>query len=791
MNFAELLHSFFDESGAARLAQAADVDPAEVRRILDAGLPLQLNALTGQADTPAAAHLAEAVASLPHFETVGAVLNEPDGASNLRQAGELLGPALLGDGTGQLARQAAGLAGTSEDRAGRVLTLTLPLLLSLLGRAGLTAGNVSTLLRDLSGPLDPPATPPVVVPGLDAPSAETGGPGDALAAGATTAGLATLTGPALLDWLRAQLAGPVGERLGVAAGLGASGAGRATQAALPVLLAALVRRAGTDAGAQELLDRGAATRDLVDPDGAPVTRLLSDPAETARIEGQGRALLGSVFPNLDPVTGRLGSALGSSGASAGRLLALLGPFLLALLGARARAGGLGAADFRTLLGGLGGNLGGLLPAGLGGLRTLLDETPDVVPAVTPAAAAPVTPVVTPAAPPPVTPPVTPVRRGGFPWWIIPLLLLLGLGGCWLVNQNRAAPPAASSAQAASIVVTNPTSGADLPAEPFTMSGTGPASTALTIADQGQEVAQATVGADGNWTADLPAPTPGEHTYTVDGGGGRSELKVNVADASASTGANGDTSTSGDTNAASGSTDAGTAPTDSTGSAASGAATGNSASSSTGSAASGDAGSGAADPASPDASDASTAAAAGAFTISEPAADATLPAGTFTLRGNGTARQQVELFEDDTSLGKITVGPDGTWSFDVPSPAAGPHTYRVKAEDGTELASVGATVGEPAADASAASCTETYTLSMTNGQTVNEPFRFGGVGQGQGYSVTVKRGARTIGTKDIPLDATCGWSYQSRPGPGKITYEVRPLGDAAAAPLSTVNLTVAQ
>ena len=93
-------------------------------------------------------------------------------------------------------------------------------------------------------------------------------------------------------------------------------------------------------------------------------------------------------------------------------------------------------------------------------------------------------------------PVTAERRGGFPWWIIPLLLLLGLGGCWLVNQNRAAPPAATGEAAASIVVTNPTSGADLPAEPFTMSGTGPANTELTISDQGQEVGKATVGAVG-------------------------------------------------------------------------------------------------------------------------------------------------------------------------------------------------------------------------------------------------------------------------------------------------------
>ena len=58
-------------------------------------------------------------------------------------------------------------------------------------------------------------------------------------------------------------------------------------------------------------------------------------------------------------------------------------------------------------------------------------------------------------------------------------------------------------------------------------------------------------------------------------------------------------------------------------------------------------------------------------------------------------------------------------------------------------------------------------------------------------MTVKRGDRTIGVKDIPLDSTCGWSYQSKPGAGAVSYEVRPLGDASAAPLSSVSITVNQ
>ena len=93
--------------------------------------------------------------------------------------------------------------------------------------------------------------------------------------------------------------------------------------------------------------------------------------------------------------------------------------------------------------------------------------------------------------------------------------------------------------------------------------------------------------------------------------------------------------------------------------------------------------------------------------------------------------------------------------------------------------------------SAANCTDEYSLSISDGQTVTEPFRFGGQGQGQGYSVTVRRGERTIGTKNVPLDSTCGWSYQSKPGVGAVSYEVRPMGDASAASLSSVKITVNQ
>ena len=108
----------------------------------------------------------EAIASLPLFESVPAALNEPDGASNLQQAGELLLPALLGDQAGTLAGQVAGRAGIPQDSAARLTQMTLPLLLSLLGRFGVNAGNVGARLGEVRGGLAQPGAAHVEPTGL-------------------------------------------------------------------------------------------------------------------------------------------------------------------------------------------------------------------------------------------------------------------------------------------------------------------------------------------------------------------------------------------------------------------------------------------------------------------------------------------------------------------------------------------------------------------------------------------------------------------------------------------------
>ncbi|WP_158679821.1 DUF937 domain-containing protein [Deinococcus sp. NW-56] len=851
------LVSFFGPATPA-LGEIAGLSPADSGRVLEGGLPLLVQALADTDRTlEGRAAIDQAYAAIPNFPSVDAALSAPGGASELMQAGEVLSANVLRE---PLPSIAARLGSADSAGATRLLQLALPLLLSLLAGRGLRPG-------DLVG------------------TATVGSTGTApIAAGLTAAGL--------LETLRGHLGGSSGEALGRAAGFTSSTAGRAAAASLPVLLAAIARKGQDEAGAADLLNR---SRDL---EGLAAGSLPSDPAEVTRLEGQGRPLVTHLFGSADAVTGRLGSAVGGSGASAGKLLALLAPVVLGLLGREARVSGTNAAGLSRVMGDLPGLLPGLIPPGMSGLSALLN--PPTVVAATPQVRAAPAPRPAPAPATSTTTSTTTVtqtrRRGGFPWWLIPLLLVLGLGGCWLTQQNDREPttasaPAATQGDGESILVTNPTSDADLPAEPFVMSGTAAPGVTLTISDEGDEVATSTVDDAGNWEAQIPAPTPGEHTYTVEGSDGtQSQFKVNVVDGAAAAPGDGESilvtnptaganlpaepfemsgtaapgitltvSDQGQEVATATVDDAGNwqaqlpAPTlgehvytvegsDGTQSqfrvnvvkdaaattgAGTGAADGDSAAAespaqdeasettipatqpSGGTGASGAttapsrpaAGTPATQtPATPPAAaatgDATDTTAteptepAAAFAIAEPAADAELPAGGFTLSGTGEPGQSVQILEDGTSLGTVTVADDGTWSLDVPSPAEGAHTYAVQDEAGTELSSVTVTVAAADPTASAATCDESYSLSISDGQTVSEPFRFGGVGAGEGYLVTVRRGERVVGTKRVPLDSTCGWSYQSRPGPGELTYEVRPLENPNAEPLSTVNLTVA-
>jgi hypothetical protein len=133
------------------------------------------------------------------------------------------------------------------------------------------------------------------------------------------------------------------------------------------------------------------------------------------------------------------------------------------------------------------------------------------------------------------------------------------------------------------------------------------------------------------------------------------------------------------------------------------------------------------------------------------------------------------------LGLLAVGGLG-WFFTRPAP----------------VVEAPAAVEAPATDTMAsgtamAACTKTFTLSVKEGDTVAEGFRFGGEGADKGYQVTVTRldvQPRVIGTKLLPLDSACAYGYDSKPGKGKIQYDIRPLGaELSTTPIQTLTLTV--
>lgn len=170
-------------------------------------------------------------------------------------------------------------------------------------------------------------------------------------------------------------------------------------------------------------------------------------------------------------------------------------------------------------------------------------------------------------------------------------------------------------------------------------------------------------------------------------------------------------------------------------------------------------------------------------ITEPTANAEVSAGGFNISGTGHPNTTYTTFEDGINIGSFTSGPDGTWSVNVPSPASGPHTYTVLDAQGNRVARVPVTVGAAGTNTA---CTDALSISLPDNASVSAPFRFGGRGGGQGYTVTVWRGTEQIGTQDVKLTGDCTWSYASNPGgqegeKSTVRYEVRPSGQNTGSP----------
>lgn len=148
----------------------------------------------------------------------------------------------------------------------------------------------------------------------------------------------------------------------------------AIQAALPLLIGAMGRNSAQPDGAQAL--HGAISRDHANVDlGSLLGGLLGGSGAGQPGLGQGGAILGHIFGGREQraATG-LGKMAGLDSADAGKLLAMLAPILMGVLGQNAARGGLDP----NALGGLLGQESQRVSQGLGGglIGAVLDRDGD-------------------------------------------------------------------------------------------------------------------------------------------------------------------------------------------------------------------------------------------------------------------------------------------------------------------------------------------------------------------------------------------------------------------------------
>lgn len=81
----------------------------------------------------------------------------------------------------------------------------------------------------------------------------------------------------------------------------------------------------------------------------------------------------------------------------------------------------------------------------------------------------------------------------------------------------------------------------------------------------------------------------------------------------------------------------------------------------------------------------------------------LDAQDFLLEGRGTPGQELEIFQDGQSIGKVTVGEDGSWSWPIGNPKPGDYAFEVRPVGSSEGIKLAVNVGTNRADASNAKC----------------------------------------------------------------------------------------
>ena len=175
------------------------------------------------------------------------------------------------------------------------------------------------------------------------------------------------------------------------------------------------------------------------------------------------------------------------------------------------------------------------------------------------------------------------------------------------------------------------------------------------------------------------------------------------------------------------------------------------------------------------------------TLNPPAASA---AGETTLSGTGTPGSQVDVMLDGVSVGKATVGADGTWSLPV-TLAAGDHEIVVNEldADGKVVASA-APVKLTVAAGAAQTGQPAITSPADGAQLDTAPLTITGTGV-PGSDLEILNSDKVIGTVKVAADGT--WSLQITPDPGTASFGIRPVGasDVVGTPIRVTIGTAAQ
>lgn len=180
----------------------------------------------------------------------------------------------------------------------------------------------------------------------------------------------------LVSELMAQLQGAPMQQMAQQLGADRQHIQTAVEAALPLLLGALGRNAAQPQGAADLMgalqrDHAAATPQGLGGLGDLLGAVLGGTGSAASPAGQGAAILGHILGgSQQQAQDSLGQATGLGGQTAGQLLSMLAPIVMAFLAQRVQAGNMDAGSLGQSLeqeraqaqnaGGLGGGLLGSL-----------------------------------------------------------------------------------------------------------------------------------------------------------------------------------------------------------------------------------------------------------------------------------------------------------------------------------------------------------------------------------------------------------------------------------------------